>query len=171
MPRHYRHHNHHELFLRWLHMSCTTTFGHRRHHLAVAAQGAEGAASYHCIFHFFSDAAEGKIVVMQSSLGCWSPSSWRATWSPSSPCCGLPRCCVSFKSSFFSITFQRRSQLVIGSSKGCFPLYLPLVSFMVSAPFNLLHVENNKVAAIPSTWLAQPFEDLPPEHLLLQSGQ
>ena len=38
MPRqgdHYRHHNHHELFLRWLHMSCTTTFGHRRHHPKV----------------------------------------------------------------------------------------------------------------------------------------
>ena len=81
-----------------------------------------------------------------------------------------------FQFLFFSITFQRRSQLVIESSKGCFPpsLLAPLSLypvFMVSAPFNLLHVENNKVAAIPSTWLAQPFEDLPPEHLLLQSGQ
>ena len=114
------------------------------------------------IFHFFSYAAEGKIVVMQSSLGCSTPSSWRARCRRRLPAVDFQGV-ASLSIPLFSISFQRRSQLVIESSKGCFPLSLlaplslSLVSFMVSAPFNLLHVENNKVAAIPCTWLAQPF--------------
>ena len=60
---------------------------------------------------------------MQSSLGCWPPSSWRARWLPSSPYGGHQRCCLSLSIPLFSlISFQCRSQAVIESSIGCLPL-------------------------------------------------
>ena len=56
---------------------------------------------------------------------------------------------ISFKSSFSLISFRCRSQAVIESSIGCLPLSLAFL-YMVSTPYNLLDMDNNKVAAIPS---------------------
>ena len=115
---HYRHHNQHELFLR-----CIANYIWSP--TPSPCCGCQRCCFSSFIFHFFSDAAEGKIVVMQSSLGCWPPSSWRARWLPSSPYCGYQRCCLSLSIPLFSlISFQCRSQAVIESSIGCLPLSL-----------------------------------------------
>ena len=115
---HYRHHNQHELFLR-----CIANYIWSP--TPSPCCGCQRCCFSLFIFHFFSDAAEGNIVVMQSSLGCWPPSSWRARWLPSSPYCGHQRCCLSLSIPLFSlISFQCRSQAVIESSIGCLPLSL-----------------------------------------------
>ena len=168
---HYRHHNQHELFLR-----CIANYIWSP--TPSPCCGCQRCCFSSFIFHFFSDAAEGNIVVMQSSLGCWPPSSWRARWLPSSPYCGHQRCCLSLSIPLFSPHLfpmpKPSCHWIFNRLSPALPPLSLVFLYMVSTPYNRLHMDNNKVAAIPSSWLAQPFNTevrRPPEQLLLQSGQ